>query len=90
MDNPLIYIRDERVRNVIFEKYYIRKKTQWTKNCIICFDSVVTLYGGHVHQNTTSVIAGFCSKHSGTEALNEKSCMGCYGECKIEMGRKEI
>ncbi len=86
MDKKYTYAPNENTRNVIIEKYYMINKTLWTKNCVICFESNVTQYGGHVHKNTISIIAGFCSKHSHTESTQQ--CQGCYGEYKKEMGMK--
>lgn len=87
-----MYIQDENIRNVIIEKFYTEpEQIQWTKNCIICFDPDVVGHTGHVHRNTTRIIAGFCSKHHHHDykphtMIDENYCTGCCGEYKIEMG----
>ncbi len=90
----MTYTPDENNRLVIFEKYYgdgvIIK--YHTKNCIFCFETP-TLFGGHVHQNTIKIITGFCNKHEQLAQnldFNKKNrnCQGCFGDYKIEMGKK--
>jgi hypothetical protein len=68
-----------------------------TVNCVLCFEKA-TGFGGHVHTEKETIIAGFCKTHfklrqafqrSGLRPQSPQSkpiCKGCYGEWKQQMG----
>lgn len=61
-----------------------------TLNCIICFEKA-TGFGGHVHVEKETIIAGFCNTHfdSAIKTNPIPDCKGCYGEWKEEMGKDD-
>ncbi len=91
------YIENEKTkdlcsREVMVEKYIVVIETQWTKNCIICFDENITHYRGHVHKESVHILAGFCSKHSiytNYDRTQKEQCQGCFGKYIKEMGIKK-
>lgn len=55
-----------------------------TVNCVLCFEKA-TCFGGHVHIEKETIIAGFCKTHFKTQPTID-GCKGCYGEWKEQMG----
>ncbi len=57
-----------------------------TTKCVICFGEP-KIFGGHVHKDGETVVAGTCEEHR--NASEKKSCQGCYGEWREEMGYED-
>lgn len=58
-----------------------------TEKCVICFGKP-KCFGGHVHKDGKSIIAGTCEEHCKQDCAHN-DCKGCYGEWKEEMGYKD-
>ena len=56
-----------------------------TANCVLCFEKAIC-FGGHVHTENETIIAGLCKSHSKTPPTLE-GCEGCYGIWKEQMGK---
>jgi hypothetical protein len=54
-----------------------------TKKCVLCFEKA-TCFGGHVHKEKETIIAGFCKTHFKTLPTID-GCNGCYGQWKEQM-----
>lgn len=63
--------------------------TKTTANCVICGNPVKGYFGGHVHKEQETIIAGFCSKEHLHAPHVNNGCKGCYGEWTERMGIHE-
>lgn len=57
-----------------------------TKNCVVCFNTIIDGQCGHVHREKELIKASLCKYHMKFEATYNESCSNCFGIWSKWMG----